>query len=63
MVDEFEYTTKPWQRSPSSWATTIPSEILAIKSAPTGDDARVKWSINEEKGTVEVQFVEESDHD
>ncbi|WP_128478074.1 hypothetical protein [Halorussus pelagicus] len=63
MTDEFEYTTKPWQRSQSSWATTIPSEILAIKSAPTGDNARVKWSINEDTGAVEVRFVEESSDD
>jgi hypothetical protein len=61
MVEKFEYTTKLWQRSQSSYASTIPSEILAIKGAPTGDDARVKWSINDETGAVEVRFVEESE--
>ena len=39
-----------WQRSQSSYASTIPSEILAIKGALTGDDARLKWSINDETG-------------
>jgi len=61
MPENFEYTTKLWQRSQSSFASTIPSEILAIKNAPTGDDARVKWSINDETGAVEVRFVEEDD--
>jgi len=63
MGEKFEYTTKLWQRSQSSYASTIPSEILAIKGAPTGDDARVKWSINDETGAVEVRFVEEPDDD
>lgn len=61
MPDSFEYTTKLWQRSQSSYASTIPSEILAIKGAPTGDNARVKWSINDETGAVEVRFVEDDD--
>lgn len=59
MAEKFEYTTKLWQRSQSSFASTIPSEILAIKSVPTGEDVRVKWSLNEETGAVEVRFVEE----
>jgi len=41
--------------------STIPSEILAIKGAPTGEGARVKWSINDETGAVEVRFVEEDE--
>jgi len=61
MDDQFEYTTKLWQRSQSSYASTIPSEILAIKGAPTGEDARVKWSINDKTGAVEVRFVEEGE--
>lgn len=63
MGEPFEYTTKLWQRSQSSYASTIPSEILAIKGAPTGEDVRVKWSINSETGAVEVRFVEESEDD
>lgn len=61
MVDEFEYTTKLWQRSQASYASTIPSEILAIKSAPVGEDARVNWSINDETGAVEVEFDTEDE--
>lgn len=61
MSNQFEFTTKLWQRSQSSYASTIPQEILAIKGAPTGDDVRVKWSINPETGAVEVRFVEETD--
>lgn len=61
MVEKFDFTTKLWQRSQNSYASTIPREILAIKGAPTGDDARVKWSINPETGKVEVEFVEEGD--
>lgn len=61
MGEKFEYTTSLWQRSQSSYASTIPSEILAIKGAPTGDDAQVKWSLNEDNGAVEVRFVEASD--
>lgn len=63
MAEKFGYTTKLWQRSQSSYASTIPSEILAIKGAPTGDDARVKWSINDETGAVEIRFVEGSEDD
>lgn len=63
MGENFEFTTKLWQRSQNSYASTIPQEILAIKSAPTGDDARVKWSINPDTGTVEIEFVEEYEGD
>lgn len=61
MGETFEYTTSLWQRSQSSYASTIPSEILAIKGAPTGEDAGVKWSIDEETGAVQVRFVEEAE--
>jgi len=60
MGETFDFTTKLWQRSQNSYASTIPQEILAIKGAPTGDDARVKWSIDRETGNVEVEFVEEN---
>ncbi|ERJ06627.1 hypothetical protein HLRTI_001333 [Halorhabdus tiamatea SARL4B] len=63
MAESFEFTTKLWQRSPNSYASTIPREILAIKGAPTGDDARVKWSINPDTGKVEVEFAEETEGD
>lgn len=61
MTQNFEYKTKLWQRSQSSFASTIPSEILAIKGVPTGEDTRVKWSINPDTGAVEVRFEEIED--
>lgn len=64
MPENFGFTTKLWQRSTNSYASTIPREILAITNAPTGDDARVKWSINTDPDSdadVEVRFVTEDD--
>jgi hypothetical protein len=61
MAENFEFTTKLWKRSQNSYASTIPQPILAIKSAPTGDDARVKWSINPDTGKVELEFVTEGE--
>lgn len=57
MAESFSFRTKLWQRSPNSHASTIPKEILAIKNAPTGDDAQVEWSINPDTGKVEVEFT------
>jgi hypothetical protein len=59
MAQPFQITTKLWRRSQNSHATTIPKEILAIKGAPTGEDAVVRWSINQETGEVEVKFETE----
>jgi hypothetical protein len=56
MTETFGFTTKLWQRSQNSYASTIPKEILAIKGAPTGEGAQVEWSINQETGKVEVEF-------
>lgn len=56
MAETFQFTTSLWQRSQSSYASTIPKEILAIKGAPTDEDAVVRWSINQETGNVEVEF-------
>lgn len=61
MGDEFEFTTQLWQRSKSSFASTIPQPILAIKGAPTGDDAVVNWRINPDTGAVELEFDTEDD--
>lgn len=61
MPQNFEFTTKLWQRSQSSYASTIPREILAIKDAPVGEGAKVHWSINSETGVVEVRFSVEDD--
>lgn len=61
MAETFDFTTKLWQRGQNSHASTIPQEILAIKGAPTGDGAIVRWSINPETGTVEVEFDTEDD--
>ena len=63
MADQFHFSTKLWQRSQSSHATTIPKEILAIKGAPVGDDVRVNWSINPDSGVVEVRFEREEGED
>ena len=63
MCGQFEFTTTLWQRSQSSYVSTIPQEILAIKGAPTGDEAHVKWAINPDTGAVEVRFIEEADDD
>jgi len=57
--DKFEFETSLWQRSQNSYATTIPKQILAIKGAPTGEDARVKWSIDQETGDVVARFTED----
>ena len=61
MPETFEFTTSLWQRSQSSYASTIPAEILAIKGAPTGEDAVVRWSVNPDTGAVEVRFDTEND--
>lgn len=54
-----KFTTKLWQRSQNSYATTVPQNILAIKDVPVEEgDVNVDWSINEETGTVEVEFTE-----
>lgn len=63
MGESFKFTTKLWKRSQKSYASTIPREILAIKGAPTGEDAVVHWSINPETGMVEVKFDTEGDTD
>lgn len=57
MGDNFEFTTKLWQRSESSYGTTIPQNILAIKNAPV-ENGEVVWSINPDTGKVEVEFQE-----
>lgn len=60
MANRIQFTTKIWQRSQNSHASTIPKEILAIKGAEVGDGAVAKWSINPDSGKVEVDFdVEE----
>ena len=58
MTNRMQFTTKLWQRSQNSYASTIPREILAIKGAPV-DRGVVQWSINPETGTVEVKFEED----
>lgn len=54
--DQFSYTTKLWKRSQNSYASTIPQSIMAIKGAPTGDDAVVHWKIDPDNGRVYVEF-------
>lgn len=65
MSESFEFTTKLWQRSQNSYASTIPREVLAITNAPTGDDAVVKWTISTDpdSGTdAEVEFTVETEN-
>lgn len=59
MGNQFEFTTKLWQRGQNSHASTIPREILAIKGVPTENDVSVKWRINQDSGAVEVRFETE----
>jgi hypothetical protein len=61
MPETFDFTTKLWQRGQNSYASTIPKELLAIKNAPVGEDAVVKWSINPDTGNIEIQFDTEDD--
>ena len=61
MGEKMSFTTKLWKRSGNSHASTIPREILAIKSAPVGEGAIVRWSINPDSGKVEVEFEEGDD--
>lgn len=58
MAENFQFTTKLWQRSQNSHASTIPREILLVKDAPIGEGAEVRWSLNAETGSVEVEFGE-----
>ncbi|MDS0474338.1 hypothetical protein [Natrinema sp. 1APR25-10V2] len=55
--DRFTFTTKLWQRSQNSYASTIPHNILAIKGVPTQSDVNVRWSLND-AGEVIVDFEE-----
>lgn len=55
-TDEFSFTTSLWKRSQNSYASTIPQSVLALKSAPTGDDAIVRWRVDADSGRVYVEF-------
>lgn len=59
LVDRFTFTTKLWKRSQSSYGTTVPREILAIKDVPVGENVQLEWTINEHSGVVEVAFERE----
>ena len=63
MTESFNFETKLWQRSQNSYASTIPREVLLVKSAPTGDDARVRWSVEQDTGRVYVEFTEADETD
>lgn len=63
MGETFEFQTQLWQRSQNSYASTIPQQILAIKGAPTGESAVVKWRIDPESGDVIVRFTTENEDD
>jgi 23S rRNA maturation-related 3'-5' exoribonuclease YhaM len=58
----FHFTTKLWQRSQNSYATTIPKEVLAIRGVTT-DNAQVEWHINQETGSLEVEFTQVGEND
>jgi len=60
MTNQLEYTTKLWQRSQSSYATTIPREILTIKGVNV-DDSVVNWSIDETTGDVIARFTQQEE--
>jgi hypothetical protein len=56
MSENFRFSTKIWRRGRNSFATTIPQNILAIKSVPVEKGATVDWSINPDTGKVELEF-------
>lgn len=55
------YTTKAWPRGQSSVASTVPKQIRMIKSAPPAENLELRWSINPNTGTVEVEFHERNE--
>lgn len=59
----FSFSTKLWQRSQNSYATTIPQNILAIKSVPVEEEVEVNWEIDQDSGDVIVSFEEVDDDD
>jgi len=60
--DPFYHHTELWSRSEHSLGTTIPQDILMMKSAPTGDTAQVAWQLDlDAKYPIFVRFVEEGD--
>lgn len=61
--DQFSFQTKLWQRSQNSYASTIPQSVLALKGAPTGDDAVVRWSVEADTGRIYVEFDTEDDEE
>lgn len=56
--DRIYYKTKAWPRGQSSVATTVPKQIRMIKGAPPAEYLELRWSINPDTGTVEVDFHE-----
>lgn len=55
--ETFTFTTKLWQRSQNSYATTVPQSILALRNAPV-ENGQVDWEIDTEEGTLSVEFSE-----
>lgn len=60
-TDRFTFTTSLWKRSQNSYASTIPQSVLALSSAPTGDDAVVRWRVESDTGRIYVEFDTEED--
>lgn len=56
MTDTFDFSTKLWQRSQRSYASTIPQQILLLKDVPTDEDTFVHWSVESDTGRVYVEF-------
>ena len=54
-----------WQRSPNSYASTIPQQLLLVTRAPTPSDEQevyVNWSLNED-GEITISFEAEENED
>lgn len=58
----FSWETSLIQRGENSYFATVPQALLAVKSAPTGEDAKVSWRIDEDTGNVVVEFVTEGEN-
>lgn len=61
MPDELTFTTKLWQRSQSSHATTVPQAILAARGIPVNQNVEVNWRIDQETRNIIVDFEVKDD--
>lgn len=58
--DTFAYETEIWQRSPNSFAATVPKEILRLSGVPL-DNSQLQWELNLLTGSVTIHVEERGD--